>query len=100
MLTAWYAVAASLFLNIFIVGYVILYVDCEGEKKYKKDCKDGLGDKIGAVLILMVCQSAVQSYLAMVATWYFLAFERDSRELADSEEKKRSTRVMKNALVE
>ena len=70
MVCAWYAVNASLFLNIFIIGYVLLYVHCAGEK-YKTDCKSGLGSKIGAVLILMVGQAAVQVYLAMVATWYF-----------------------------
>ena len=99
MITAWYTVAATLFINIFIIGYVILYVDCQGEKKYKKDCKDSLFDKIGAVIILMVFESAVQVYLAMVATWYFLAFEKDNREIEDNEERRRSTREMKNALV-
>ena len=53
MVIAWYAVSASTFLNIFTVGYVILFANCD-EKDDKTECKSGLGSKIGAVLIMMV----------------------------------------------
>ena len=76
MITAWYIVAASTFLNIFTVGYVILFANCNGEDS-KTDCKSGLGSKIGAVLIMMIIQEALQVYLSMVATWYFKEFEND-----------------------
>ena len=70
MVCAWYAVSASLLLNIFILGYVILFVNCKSEES-KQDCKTGLGNKIGAVLIMMIGQASIQVYFAMVATWYF-----------------------------
>lgn len=59
MVAGWYAVSASIFLNIFIVGYVILFANCDGTEQTAEDCKSGLGSKIGAVLILMVGQSAI-----------------------------------------
>ena len=70
MITAWYAVSASVLLNIFIIGYIILFVNCDGEES-TTECKSGLGSKIGACLILMIGQAAVQVYLSMVATWYY-----------------------------
>ena len=38
-------------------------------------------------------------YLSMVATWYFQEFEADLRQIEQTEQRKRSTRDMKLALV-
>jgi len=91
MITAWYEASTSLFLNIFIIGYIILFVNCVGSE-HTPDCKSGLGGKLGAVLILMIIQTVVQTYLAFVATWYFQNFEKDFYDRQEALEKKRSAR--------
>ena len=48
---------------------------------------------------MMIGQAAVQVYLSMVATWYFNGYEKDQQEIEQFEERRRSTRDMKNALV-
>jgi len=40
MTTAWWTACAGLFINIFIVGYVILYASClESSASSRQDCK-------------------------------------------------------------
>ncbi len=70
MITSWYIVSSSLFLSLFIIGYIILFENCNDDKS-DTDCKSGLGGKVGACLILMIMQSCIQVYFAMVATWFY-----------------------------
>ena len=98
MLTSWYLGAASLLLNLFVIGYVLLYANCPDQQS-KDDCKSGLGGKIGVCLILMTLQSATQFYLARVTTWFYLDFEKDQLAQLEKEERIRSQHKMKKALV-
>ena len=54
MFSAWYTFAAILFMNIFIIVYLMLFVKCDTESDQNRfKCKDNRGGVIGAAIIFM-----------------------------------------------
>ena len=94
MISAWYSAGASLLVNIFIIGYVILYNNCqyEDDGQSSSNCTDGI--RFGAVLFLMILQAILQVYLAMVTTWYYKEFAKDQQERIHQEDKKKALKYM------
>ena len=76
MISGWWTASASLFMDIFIVSYIVLYVNCKDARQPEK-CKDRLSGKVGAVMCLMFLQIAIEFYLALVAHWYYRAYDKD-----------------------
>ena len=94
MIASWYTVACGLFMSLFIIGYIILFVNCKGGGD--TDCKSGLGGKIGACILIIILQTSIQVYLAMVATRFYQAFDTDNQTLVLSRERKKLKREMKS----
>ena len=53
MVTSWYTMITSLFLNIFIIAYVLLYEVCDEAKRTTR-CKTDLTEVVAAVSVLML----------------------------------------------